>query len=401
MNRANAHSILRPNDMKHLKFNLGNHRDLSKSYFKTKINLFDHDEINSGHESSNSVEINSKTKSKCTYETDILLLGHQMASDSSDFSDSITNSSIPDQERYVNYNEKDIENFSGDDKHLDQLNTPRIFENFKSRDIRSRRKTYIRRISSLYLADNAMKNFFKDDEEEKMELNGDYILKKALLKDHDVKLLKTKEMQHVLSQCCKIHLGKDENGKKIIQVYKKPEVKDVTEEEINTIIVNFLRDVRVKADPKQILDVLDNIQQKIERICPFGSMVKIMYKLETQNSNKDIWFIPNREEVETGVVKIENFMNFFENATESQNPIVIKDIFTTDYQNEIPSFLLINNEKITPSENLSEIWYNAMNVLSFATNSNLDKLPPEFYQWHCFAIPLKESKFDTMSKSRL
>ena len=246
-----------------------------------------------------------------------------------------------------------------------------------------------------------MKNFFKDDEEEKMELNGDYILKKALLKDHDVKLLKTKEMQHVLSQCCKIHLGKDENGKKIIQVYKKPEVKDVTEEEINTIIVNFLRDVRVKDDPKQILDVLDNIQQKIERICPFGSMVKIMYKLETQNSNKDIWFIPNREEVETGVVKIENFMNFFENATESQNPIVIKDIFTTDYQDEIPSFLLINNEKITPSENLSEIWYNAMNVLSFATNSNLDKLPPEFYQWHCFAIPLKESKFDTMSKSRL
>ena len=394
VNRVITYSNLRPHKKKKLKLNLKNYKERLKSYFRTKIDLFDHDEISS-NESFKSVEIKSKSKDICTYETDILLIGHQMDNESSEYSESGTDSSFQEEERYVMYNEKDIENFSEEEMALNQLQIPEVYNDFKHRDLNNRHRTYIRRISSIYLADQAMKNLFKDEEEEKMELNGDYILKRALLKDHDVKLLKTKEMQHVLSQCCKIHLGKDENGQKIIQVYKKPEVKDVTEEEINTIIINFLRDIRIKADPKQLLDVLDGIQQKIQRICPFGSMVKIIYKLET---NKDVWFVPNREEVETGVVKIENFMKFFEEATEKEHPVLIKDIFTNDYQQEIPSFTILNGERINKSENLSEIWYNAMNVLSFATNSNLDKLPPEFYQWHCFAIPLKESKHDTMSK---
>jgi hypothetical protein len=48
-----------------------------------------------------------------------------------------------------------------------------------------------------------------------------------------------------------------------------------------------------------VLDILDNIVEQIEKICPFGSMVKLMYKFDNPNSTKDIWFTPNREEVET------------------------------------------------------------------------------------------------------
>lgn len=127
-------------------------------------------------------------------------------------------------------------------------------------------------------------------------------------------------------------------------------------------------------------------------------MVKIMYKYDNPHKIKDKWFLPNREDIETGIVKVENFMSFFEAATQNQKPIVIKDIFTTDYQKERPSFTRINGVRIKKSENLSEIWYNAMNVLSCVTNSNLDKLPPELYEWHCFAIPLKSLSASSMTK---
>jgi hypothetical protein len=181
-------------------------------------------------------------------------------------------------------------------------------------------------------------------------------------------------------------LGKDEHGRKIIQVYRKPDIKEVTEEEINSIVVSFMRTLRVSVKPRAVLDTIYAIQRKIEKICPYGSMIKIIYKYK----NKDNWFIPNREEVETGIIKIDNFMGFFENATQGVKPILIKDIFTTDYQKEVHCFTKVNGVKVKKSENLSEIWHDAMNMLSYATNSNLDKLPSELYQWDCFVIPLRK-----------
>lgn len=130
-------------------------------------------------------------------------------------------------------------------------------------------------------------------------------------------------------------------------------------------------------------------------------MIKIFYKYEDYNHpRRDLWFIPNREEVETGIVKVQNFMKFFEIATQGVKPILIKDMFTTDYQREVPCFTRINNTTVKKSDNLSDIWYNTLSMLSQSTNSNLDKLPPELYEWHCFAIPLKKINDKYMGKQK-
>jgi hypothetical protein len=40
-----------------------------------------------------------------------------------------------------------------------------------------------------------------------------------------------------------------------------------------------------------------------------------------------------------------------------------------------------------------------MTALSEVTKSNLDKLPPELYEWHCFAIPLRKLKKKYLNKA--
>jgi ubiquitin len=280
-----------------------------------------------------SCKADKKQNKKSIYETEICLIGHEFDSEVSSSDLSFTsNTDSTKEQRFGLYDEEYLNDFDKPKKINQQITLPEVFDNFKGRD--GQRRTYIRRITAAYL-EEVEKQETNEDEED-MELNGDYILKRALLKGHDVQLLRTKEMQHVLSQCCRIHLGRDPKGKKIIQIYKKPEVKEVTEEEINSIVVNFMRNLRINKMPKKILDTIDDIQQKIEKICPFGSMVKILYKYEdTDKPNQDLWFMPNREEVETGIIEIKNFMNFFEIATEGIKPVLIKDVFTTDYQKEI------------------------------------------------------------------
>ena len=97
----------------------------------------------------------------------------------------------------------------------------------------------------------AVKNFQGDsDEDEEYEddqglvLNGDYILRKALLKDHDIQELSSKEMKHWLLKWCKVHVGKDEMGQKILEIYRKPDIREITEIEVNTIVIQFLREIR-------------------------------------------------------------------------------------------------------------------------------------------------------------
>jgi hypothetical protein len=121
------------------------------------------------------------------------------------------------EERYGVYDEEDIKNFSKASE-VQEVDVSQIFK--KSQNRSGHRRTYIRKQTSMYLAEEAMNVIGKDQEEEQMELNGDYLVKKALLKEHDIQLLRTKEMQHVLSNCCRIHIGKDEKATKIIQIYK-------------------------------------------------------------------------------------------------------------------------------------------------------------------------------------
>jgi len=131
-------------------------------------------------------------------------------------------------------------------------------------------------------------------------------------------------MRHCLLKCCKVHIGKDDMGRKILEIYRKPEIKEISEQEVNTIVIQFLRDLRKTAQSKNILDLLDGIQTQVEKICPFGSMMKIAYQLEGGN---DSWFVPNREDTHCGMVRVSNFMNYFLDATGGNTPILIKNVF--------------------------------------------------------------------------
>jgi hypothetical protein len=80
-------------------------------------------------------------------------------------------------------------------------------------------------------------------------------------------------------------------------VYRKPEIKEITEQEVNTIVIQFLREIRRQNDSKTILDLLDDIQNQFEKISPYGSMMRVLYKLEDDlNEHRDVWFTPNRED---------------------------------------------------------------------------------------------------------
>ena len=130
----------------------------------------------------------------------------------------------------------------------------------------------------------------------------------------------------------------------LIEVYTKPEVKEVTEEEVSCHLITFMRDIRLQEDTRSILNTLDTIQNNIEKLCPFGSMLKIFFK---NQSHPDSWFCTNRDEVETGSVKLKNFMTYFEEATREETPIMIKDIFTMEYQKERPCFLKVQDKIVT------------------------------------------------------
>jgi hypothetical protein len=110
---------------------------------------------------------------------------------------------LREEERYGMYDENDLADY--ENKHAifgsGAPHNPEVYDQFKKRQGR-KRKTYIRKQSTIYFEDEITRAIEDNDdgEEDNMELNGDYILKKALLKDHDVQLLRTKEMQHVLTE---------------------------------------------------------------------------------------------------------------------------------------------------------------------------------------------------------
>jgi len=147
-------------------------------------------------------------------------------------------------------------------------------------------RTFFRK-KTLMLRTEEVNDDLESSDDEQLVLDGDYILRTALLKDQDIQALSAKEMRYCLLKCCKVHIGQDEIGKKMVEIYKKPEVREITEEEVNTIVIQFLRDIRKQDNNKKILDLMDNIQHQVEKICPFGSMMRIVYRLDNQNN--DVW----------------------------------------------------------------------------------------------------------------
>ena len=235
--------------------------------------------------------------------------------------------------KYKYYNETSVDNLSD----VSQINAD--FEALKNnvliqrrveKDVQMARRKSAFKEKIIIFNSTRFENSDSDYEKE-LQLDGDYIIRKALLKDHNIGDLANKEMKFCLNICCKNHAGSDEMGCKILEVYRKPEVKEISEEEVNTIVIQFLRNLRKEQTYKKILDLIDDIQSQLVKILPFGSMMRIMYKLENDaDKNRDVWFVPNREEAYSGMVKIHNFMDYFMETTDGNSPILIKDIFDSN-----------------------------------------------------------------------
>lgn len=54
-----------------------------------------------------------------------------------------------------------------------------------------------------------------------------------------------------------------------------------------------MRNLRYEISTKQVLDLVESIQKRVEDLCPFGSMIKVMYKVDTGIKN-DQWMVTNR-----------------------------------------------------------------------------------------------------------
>ena len=120
--------------------------------------------------------------------------------------------------------------------------------------------------------------------------------------------------------------------------------------------------------------------------------MKIAYKLEdgTKN-NKNTWVIPNRDETHWGLVRIVNLMDYFVTATGGNTPILIKDAFNSSgFCDEEFYAITVNGKKKIVCDEINDMWQNAFQELSIVTNSNLNKVPAELYQFHLFWIPLKQ-----------
>jgi hypothetical protein len=328
----------------------------------------------------------------------------QEISDESDFeSEEESNFTDSTDERFEFYSESNIDKLS-----MNSGNPPPkksnlrrgviIPTNLKNTSLKTS-QTFVRK--KTLLLKTIHNGEFDSDEEQELQLDGDYILRTALLKDQDIQELSAKEMKYCLHKCWKLHIGKDEIGTKIYETYKKPEIKEITEEEVNTIVIQFLRDIRKHEDNKTILDLLDNIQQQIEKICPFGSMMRLVYRIDDEmHKNKDTWVIPNREETFSGMVKIHNFMKYFIKATNGNTPILIKDVFEqSTFANEKLFSVTVNGKKKIVCDELAEMWLNVVQEISSVTNGNLHTIPTDMYQFHLFCIPLKHLSITKFKKS--
>lgn len=114
-------------------------------------------------------------------------------------------------------------------------------------------------------------------------------------------------------------------------------------------------------------------------------MMRILYKLEDQNSSRDRWVVPNREETYSGLVKLTNVMKYFVEATGGNTPILIKDVFECKgFADDILYAVNVNGNKKIVTDEHPEMWYNAFSALSQAVNANLHIVPNNNYQFYLF-----------------
>jgi hypothetical protein len=150
---------------------------------------------------------------------------------------------------------------------------------------------------------------------------------------------------------------------------------------------------------KQTLDYIDDILIKIEELCPFGTMIKMLYQLDKV---KDVWFTPNRKEVEPGAVRLRNLMNFFhKKARLLGQPMMVKNIFETEYDEYTGHLVYTVGQIPERVSTLSELWFSALNQVSWMTDSNLSKVPWEKYKWDLYCFPITPNSKDMFQKAAM
>ena len=77
---------------------------------------------------------------------------------------------------------------------------------------------------------------------------------------------------------------------------------------------------------KDVLDCVEESLEMVERLSPFGSMIKIAFWLK---GAQDVWIIPNWRKSQGGYVKIVGMFDVFRNfnRNKKQGPMCIKNVF--------------------------------------------------------------------------
>jgi hypothetical protein len=83
--------------------------------------------------------------------------------------------------------------------------TPKPQKDNEKPNFASKRGTTFIRKKSIFISNTEALDD-SESEEEQLELNGDYILRKALLKDHDIQMLSEKEMKYSIMHKLRIKI---------------------------------------------------------------------------------------------------------------------------------------------------------------------------------------------------
>ena len=75
----------------------------------------------------------------------------------------------------------------------------------------------------------------------------------------------------------------------MFKLYNNPSLKILDNNALNLMIMEFHRNLRNSKNQTDQLNLISNIETSLEKLCPFGSMIKCFYRV---NGIKDKWIVP-------------------------------------------------------------------------------------------------------------
>lgn len=70
------------------------------------------------------------------------------------------------------------------------------------------------------------------------------MLRKALMKDHEMDQVKDQEMNQILAKFSKMHVGKDNDGIRLTKLYLKGKKQQIEEIAVKSMTIDIMRDMR-------------------------------------------------------------------------------------------------------------------------------------------------------------